>query len=93
MSAIPYGLKAEISREQAAWMFIGATFQRGSEHCEDCGWCEHKGQMVGFDEGRAHDVWTECTLRRPYSPEECPAYREHLAHVAEEQAEALEAKQ
>jgi hypothetical protein len=87
MSAIPYGLKADIAREQAAWQVVGAAFHNGSDHCSDCGWCMHSGQHVPYGEGEAYEMRIRCGLRRPHSPNECPAYREYLANEAEEQDE------
>jgi len=77
---------ARMSTKQA-WMFVGAAFQQPSPHCEECSYCEHKGQMVGFDEGRAHEVWQECGLSpsRGDQPEQCPAYASYLAEMTEDE--------
>lgn len=80
-------IAVEISRLKAGWMFVGAAFQKGSEHCDDCGYCEHKGQMLPYGEGEAYEAYKECSLgqRVGDKPEQCPAYAEHLQDIAEEQ--------
>jgi hypothetical protein len=75
----------KVERDRQAWMFVGAAFQKPSVHCETCSYCEHKGQMVGFDEGSGYDAWQECGLSafRGDKPEDCPAYQAHLQELEE----------
>lgn len=75
-----------INSTQAAWMFVGATFHRGSGHCEECDYCSHHEQIVGVGEARGTEHWTECDLgkRSHHVPEMCPAYLARLQETAEE---------
>ena len=77
----------DIARLKEGWMFVGSAFQKGSPHCDECGYCDHKGQMLPYGEGVAYEAWKECSLgRRPYErPTDCPAYQEHLQEQAEEE--------
>ena len=77
----------EVQRLRAGWTFVGAAFQQPSPHCEECSYCEHKGQMLPYGEGQAYEAYMECALgrNRKDRPEDCPAYAEHLKEQEEEQ--------
>jgi hypothetical protein len=78
-------LANEISSLRKAWMFVGSAFQKPSPHCEECGYCEHKGQMLPYGEGQAYEAYQECSLgqRASDKPQMCPAYAEFLSEQAE----------
>lgn len=84
---LPIQVVRDIAALKAGWMFVGAAFQEPSPHCEECGYCEHKGQMLPYGESQAYEAYCECTLgqRSFHKPEDCPAYAAHLAELAEEQ--------
>lgn len=73
-----------------AWMFVGKAFQDGHEACSTCAYKKVWSERHPYGEGFAEETLSDCTLdgRNGDSPEaDCPAYREHLRHRAEEVVE------
>lgn len=62
---------------KAGWMLVGKAFQDASKHCEDCSYCNTKGQMLPYGDGQAHEAISECTLgqRIRDSYTQCPAWQ------------------
>lgn len=67
------------------WMYVGAAFQRGSRHCDDCDYQSHTQEPRPYGEGVVYEEMTECTLgnRSGDSPTSCPAYVAYLNELME----------
>lgn len=62
-----------VTNPKAAWMAVGAAWQRQDSACESCRFVDRHSQVVGFDEGQATQNTVSCGLRAPHSPLACPA--------------------
>ena len=67
----------DLAALKAGWMLVGKAFQDASPHCDDCSYCNTKGQMLPYGDGQAHEAISECTLgqRIRDSYTQCPAWQ------------------